>query len=175
MINAKLTKALTSKTEFTEKEYYSFGSTKNAHDGIGNLRYDDYIKSGSGDSYYRPTVYSTKESVQFLEDLKSISIKEVRLLISKLIEQGLDREVPNRLSDQQLYVTMSSTVQHMPLILQLHESTSSISTNFQTLSETLSLQVEELYGEMLNLVNTLLVGEEKLNGRKPRRHMLNGM
>jgi len=121
-----------------------------------------------------PTVGETEEGEQFMDDLKSISIKEVRLLISNLIEQGLDREVPSRLSEQELYVMMSATVQHMPLISQLHERTTTISTHFQELSDTLSFEVEELRGEMLNLMNMLILGEETHYGRTSRKHVLDG-
>jgi hypothetical protein len=98
----------------------------------------------------------------------------VRLLISNLIEQGLDREVPNRLSEQDLSVVMSATLQHMPLISQLHERTATISTHFQELSDALSLKVEELRGEMLNLVNILILGEETQFGRASRKYALDG-
>jgi len=123
---------------------------------------------------FKSTVGGTEEGEQFMEDLKSISIKEVRLLISNLIEQGLDREVPNRLSEQELYVVMSATVQHMPLISQLHERTATISAHFQELSDTLSLEVQELRGEMLNLVNMLILGEETHYGRTSRKRFLDG-
>ena len=152
-------------TTFTQKEFYALG--------IGNVRHDDFIKSG--ESYFKPIVdRGTKEGQQFMEDLKLISIKEVRLLISNLIEQGLDREVPNRLSEQELSVVMSATVQHMPLISQLHERTAMISTHFQELSDGLSLEVEELRGEMLNLVNMLILGEETQFGRTSRKYVLDG-
>jgi len=165
LTNSKLAKALLTMTTFTQKEFYALG--------IGNVRHDDFIKSG--ESYFKPIVdRGTKEGQQFMEDLKLISIKEVRLLISNLIEQGLDREVPNRLSEQELSVVMSATVQHMPLISQLHERTAMISTHFQELSDGLSLEVEELRGEMLNLVNMLILGEETQFGRTPRKYVLDG-
>jgi len=125
-------------------------------------------------SDFQPAVGGTKEGETFMDDLKSISIKEVRLLISNLIEQGLDREVPNSLSEQELYVVMSATVQHMPLISQLHERTATISTHFQELSDTLSLEVKELRGEMLNLVDMLILGEETHYGRTSRKRLLDG-
>jgi len=165
LTNSKLAKALSTTTTFTQKEYYALG--------IGNLRHDDFIKSG--ESYFKPIVdRGTEEGEQFMVDLKSISIKQVRLLISNLIEQGLDREVPNRLSEQDLSVVMSATLQHMPLISQLHERTATISTHFQELSDALSLKVEKLRGEMLNLVNILILGEETQFGRASRKYALDG-
>jgi len=165
LTNSKLAKALSTTTTFTQKEYNAFD--------IGNVRHDDFIKSG--ESYFKPIVdRGTEQGEQFMEDLKSISIKEVRLLISNLIEQGLDRRVPNRLSEQELSVVMSATVQHMPLILQLHERTATISTHFQELSDGLSLEVEELRSEMLSLVNMLILGDGTQRGRTSRKSVLDG-
>ena len=56
------------------------------------------------------TYQGTEEGDQFLEDVNQISIQTVRLLISKLIEQGLDRKTPHRMNQEDLNVIMSATV-----------------------------------------------------------------
>ena len=116
----------------------------------------------------------TPEGEKFLKDLTSISIKQVRLLISKLIDQGLDRQEPKRLSDQELCVVMSATAQHMPLISQLREHTTAISTNFEKLSVSLSLEVKGLRDEMLHLLNGLIFSEETCMGHT-MHNFVNGM
>ena len=117
----------------------------------------------------------TLEGEQFLKDLTSISIKQVRLLISKLIDQGLDRQEPKRLTDQELCVVMSATARHMPLISQLREHTTAISTNFEKLSVSLSLEVKGLRDEMLHLLNGLIFSEETSMGHTTHGFVLDGM
>ena len=72
------------------------------------------------------TFKGTKEGENFLNDLEQISIKSIRAVIRKLIDQGLDKECPERMDDQQLLVVMTATVRHMPLVTQLHRNTSVI-------------------------------------------------
>ena len=52
----------------------------------------------------------TKEGKDFLADLELISIQSIREVIRKLIDQGLDKECPERMNEQQLLVVMSATV-----------------------------------------------------------------
>lgn len=68
----------------------------------------------------------TKEGEAFLTALEKISIKDIRGVIRKLIDQGLDKVCPERMDDQQLLVVMSATVRHMPLVTQLRQNTSVI-------------------------------------------------
>ena len=58
---------------------------------------------------------NTKEGQAFLNELDQISIQSIRVVIRKLIDQGLDKEHPERMTNQQLLVVMSATVS-TPLI-----------------------------------------------------------
>jgi hypothetical protein len=58
---------------------------------------------------------NTKEGQAFLNELDQISIQSIRGVIRKLIDQGLDKEHPERMTNQQLLVVMSATVS-TPLI-----------------------------------------------------------
>ena len=93
----------------------------NSRDRWGGTPLDDTLRGGT--LYHRycakllqawggelGTYNNTKEGEAFLAQLQSISIKTVRLLISKLIGQGLDRKAPNRMSDDELQIVMSATV-----------------------------------------------------------------
>lgn len=80
----------------------------------------------------------TDQGKKFLEELTKISIKTVRLLISKLISQGLDRTKPNRLNEQEALVVMGACVGHMDLVVKLKERTSAITSEMCDL--TLSMQ-----------------------------------
>ncbi len=93
----------------------------NSKDRWGGTPLDDALKGGT--LYHRycakllqawggqlGTFNHTNEGNAFLTELESISIQTVRLLISKLIGQGLDRKVPNRMSDDDLHVAMMATV-----------------------------------------------------------------
>jgi hypothetical protein len=48
------------------------------------------------------TFKNTPEGSKFLASLEAISIKSIRQVIRKLIDQGLDKECPDRMDDQQL-------------------------------------------------------------------------
>jgi hypothetical protein len=93
----------------------------NSKDRWGGTPLDDALKGGT--LYHRycakllqawggllGTYKNTKEGDAFLTELESISIQTVRLLISKLIGQGFDRQAPNRMSDDDLHVAMMATV-----------------------------------------------------------------
>ena len=98
----------------------------------------------------------TEEGAAFLAELEELSIKQVRLLISNLIEQGLDRKVPARLSDQELRVVMSSTIRHMPLVKELHERTSILTKDFEVLSGNLNETLDHLSQDVLRLIDVLV-------------------
>jgi hypothetical protein len=53
---------------------------------------------------------NTKEGQAFLNELDQISIQSIRGVIRKLIDQGLDKEHRERMTNQQLLVVMSATV-----------------------------------------------------------------
>jgi len=93
----------------------------NAKDRWGGTPLDDALKGGT--LYHQfcakllqawggqlGTYKDTKEGNAFLTKLESISIQTVRLLISRLIGQGLDRSAPSRMSDDELQIVMSATV-----------------------------------------------------------------
>jgi hypothetical protein len=69
------------------------------------------------------TFVGSKKGEKFLTELQAISIKDIREVIRRLIDQGLDKTCPERMDDQQLLVVMSATVLHMPLVTQLHSNT----------------------------------------------------
>ena len=92
------------------------------------------------------TFKGTKEGDTFLNDLEQISIKSIRAVIRRLIDQGLDKECPERMDDQQLLVVMTATVRHMPLVTQLHRNTSVITKEikrFRTIVTTFVNQIKD--------------------------------
>jgi hypothetical protein len=103
----------------------------NSRDRWGGTPLDDTLRGGT--LYHRycakllqawggelGTYNNTKEGEAFLAQLQSISIKTVRLLISKLIGQGLDRKAPDRVSDDELQIVMSATVCTLVIAWLLH-------------------------------------------------------
>jgi hypothetical protein len=91
------------------------------------------------------TFKNTPEGSKFLASLEGISIKSIRQVIRKLIDQGLDKECPDRMDDQQLLVVMTATIRHMPLVLQLHTNTRVITKeikHFRTIVKTIVNQVK---------------------------------
>ena len=77
------------------------------------------------------------EGKDFLEELQKISIKTVRLLISKLIEQGLDRTKSHRLGDQETLIVMSACVGHMDLVVKLKERVADITAEMSVLTQSI--------------------------------------
>jgi hypothetical protein len=80
-----------------------------------------------------------------MASLDEISIKSIRQVIRKLIDQGHDKACPDRLDDQQLLVVMAATIRHMPLVTQLLENTRIITKeirHFQTVVKTIVNQVK---------------------------------
>ena len=66
--------------------------------------------------------------------------------MKRLMDQGLDKVCPVRMSDQQLQVVMSSTIRHMPLVTQLHRNTSKITKEiklFRQIVNTFVAQIRE--------------------------------
>ena len=91
------------------------------------------------------TFKNTPDGIKFLASLEEISIKSIRQVIRKLIDQGLDKECPDRMDDQQLLVVMTATIRHMPLVLQLHTNTRVITKeikHFRTIVKTIVNQVK---------------------------------
>jgi ankyrin repeat protein len=103
----------------------------------------------------------TKEGAAFLEELQGISIKQIRELISNLIEQGLDRKAPTRLSEKEMRIVMSSTIRHMPLVKELQQRTVIISSEFQMLSDSLGEMLEHLSGDVLQMIDVLINKREE--------------
>ena len=92
------------------------------------------------------TFKGTKAGEMFLSDLAQISIKSVREVIRRLIDQGLDKECPERMDDQQMLVVMTATVRHMPLVTQLHINTAVITKeikNFRNVVQTCAGQIRQ--------------------------------
>lgn len=88
-----------------------------------------------------------------MASLDGISIKSIRQVIRKLIDQGHDKVCPDRLDDQQLLVVMTATIRHMPLVTQLLENTRIITKeirHFQTVVKTIVNQVKVNVGHNLS-------------------------
>jgi hypothetical protein len=101
------------------------------------------------------TFKNTPEGSKFLASLEGISIKSIRQVIRKLIDQGLDKECPDRMDDQQLLVVMTATIRHMPLVLQLHTNTRVITKeikHFRTIVKTIVNQVKVNFSHTRNAV-----------------------
>jgi len=101
------------------------------------------------------TYKGTKEGEEFLNQLADITIKSVRLLISKLIGQGLDRQAPNRMDDQELQVVMSATVAHMPLVLELKSRIAVITDEIKTFSNHNHSSLETLKSHLFSVMAKL--------------------
>ena len=108
------------------------------------------------------TFKDSKEGLTFLTELEQISIKSIREVIRRLIDQGLDKVCPDRMNDQQLLVVMSATVRHMPLVTQLHRNTSVITKeikHFRTVVQTFVFQIRE---NIETVLATLLKGTRRV-------------
>jgi hypothetical protein len=92
-----------------------------------------------------------------MEEIEKISIKSVRLLISKLIGQGLDRSKPQRLGDQAALVVMGACVRHMDIIVRMKERVASIAAEMSVLTQSIdkcSAEVQAHVESMLQLLET---------------------
>ena len=108
------------------------------------------------------TFKDSQDGGKFLSALEKISIKDIREVIRKLIDQGLDKVCPERMDDQQLLVVMSATVRHMPLVTQLHQNTSVITKeikHFRTVVHTFVGQIRE---NIETVLSTLLKGTRRV-------------
>jgi hypothetical protein len=81
--------------------------------------------------------HGSEEGAKFMEEIEKISIKSVRLLISKLIGQGLDRSKPQRLGDQAALVVMGACVRHMDIIVRMKERVASIAAEMSVLTQSI--------------------------------------
>ena len=101
--------------------------------------------------------HGSEEGAKFMEEIEKISIKSVRLLISKLIGQGLDRSKPHRLGDQAALVVMGACVRHMDIIVRMKERVASIAAEMSVLTQSIdkcSTEVQAHVESMLQLLET---------------------
>ena len=101
--------------------------------------------------------HGSEEGAKFMEEIEKISIKSVRLLISKLIGQGLDRSKPQRLGDQAALVVMGACVRHMDIIVRMKERVASIAAEMSVLTQSIdkcSAEVQAYVESMLQLLET---------------------
>jgi hypothetical protein len=101
--------------------------------------------------------HGSEEGAKFMEEIEKISIKSVRLLISKLIGQGLDRSKPHRLGDQAALVVMGACVRHMDIIVRMKERVASIAAEMSVLTQSIdkcSAEVQAHVESMLQLLET---------------------
>jgi hypothetical protein len=96
--------------------------------------------------------HGSEEGAKFMGELERISIKSVRLLISKLIGQGLDRTKPHRLGEQAALVVMGACVRHMDIIVRLKERVASIAAEMSVLTKS----IEQCTAEVQSHVESML-------------------
>eukprot|EP00960_Hanusia_phi_P033537 750499-Hanusia_phi.AAC.11 len=100
----------------------------------------------------------TAEGKDFLQEIESISIADVRLLIKKLIEKGFDKKSPNRLSDDELHAWYISSSKHAEIARDLIAETSSVSKDLASVAD----KVRELTLDMKKTITTMLSGSEQV-------------
>ena len=108
------------------------------------------------------TFQGSKQGEVFLAELEKIDIKAVRQVIRKLIDQGLDTNYAERMSEEELKVVMSATAKHMPLVKTLHRNTTMITkevVHFRTVVQTFVGQIREHVEEVLG---NLLKGSRRV-------------
>ena len=108
------------------------------------------------------TFKDTAEGDDFLTSLEVISIKSIREVIRRLIDQGLDKECPERMDDQQLIVCMTATVRHMPLVAQLHRNTSVITKEMRHFRHIVGTFVNQVHANVASVLDILLQGTRRV-------------
>ena len=108
------------------------------------------------------TFKDTTEGDDFLTSLEVISIKSIREVIRRLIDQGLDKECPERMDDQQLIVCMTATVRHMPLVTQLHRNTSIITKEMRHFRHIVHTFVNQVHSNVASVLEILLQGTRRV-------------
>ena len=97
----------------------------------------------------------TSQGEEFLLELQKISIKTVRVLVGKLIGQGLDRTKPQRLSDQEALIVMSACAGHMELVVKLKERTAAITSDMSVLTQSIERCGMEVQTHLENMLKVL--------------------
>ena len=108
------------------------------------------------------TFKGTKVGDKFLADLNDISIKNIREVIRKLIDQGLDKECPERMDDNELLVVMTATIRHMPLVTQLHSNTAVITKEIRHFRSVVHTFVYQIRNNLEIVLDTLLKGTRRV-------------
>ena len=99
--------------------------------------------------------HGSEEGAKFMGELERISIKSVRLLISKLIGQGLDRTKPHRLGEQAALVVMGACVRHMDIIVRLKERVASIAAEMSVLTKSIEQCTAEVQSHVQSMLQLL--------------------
>jgi hypothetical protein len=97
----------------------------------------------------------SEKGVKFMKELQKISIKTVRLLISKLIGQGLDRKKPQRLGEQAALVVMGACARHMEIIVRLKERVGAITAEMSVLTQSIDRCTMEVQSHVESMLKVL--------------------
>ena len=108
------------------------------------------------------TFKGSEEGDEFLTSLEVISIKSIREVIRRLIDQGMDKVCPERMDDQQLIVCMTATVRHMPLVTQLHRNTSIITKEMRHFRHIVHTFVNQVHSNVVSVLEILLKGTRRV-------------
>ena len=108
------------------------------------------------------TFKGSEEGDEFLTSLEVISIKSIREVIRRLIDQGMDKVCPERMDDQQLIVCLTATVRHMPLVTQLHRNTSIITKEMRHFRHIVHTFVNQVHSNVVSVLEILLKGTRRV-------------
>ena len=108
-------------------------SNPNCMDRWGSTPLDDAFRGGTlYHKYCARLIYGwgghfgslrqSQRAKAFLEEVRQISMEDVRSLIRRLIDAGYDKRVPQALSEQQIRFSYEASARHMGLVRALQDS-----------------------------------------------------
>ena len=99
--------------------------------------------------------HDSAEGVKFMKEVHEMSIKSVRLLISKLIGQGLDRKKPHRLGQQAALVVMGACARHMEIVIRLKKRVAAITAEMSVLTQSIDRCTMEVQSHVESMLKVL--------------------
>ena len=99
--------------------------------------------------------HDSAEGVKFMKEVHEMSIKSVRLLISKLIGQGLDRKKPHRLGEQAALVVMGACARHMEIVVRLKKRVAAITAEMSVLTQSIDRCTMEVQSHVESMLKVL--------------------
>jgi CRP-like cAMP-binding protein len=107
-------------------------SNPNCMDRWGSTPLDDAFRGGTlYHKYCARLIYgwggqfgalrNSQRAIAFLDEVREISMEDVRSLIRRLIDAGYDKRVPQSLSEQQIRFSYEASARHMGLVRSLQD------------------------------------------------------